>query len=240
MSEQKLSERMREGCKKCKGAGIYEAHQPGHTHYETDAGEPCPWFHYSKIPCGCVFTEINQKVAALEASNERMRDLVRYKRHELFDNDLISREEFASLVSETPGAVVRLEGYDKAKAEFKARVAALEEQLEQAQRERGETESLLASTTDLLNSWARESGVTETYSEKGIKVLANDLWSCYSTQRQKRIEAEYERDQLRARAERAEELLSAYRRQHHKTGTALDFEGELKYMEELNAEVEGK
>lgn len=28
-------------------------HMPGFTHYETDAGEPCPSYHYSNGPCDC-------------------------------------------------------------------------------------------------------------------------------------------------------------------------------------------
>ncbi len=39
-----------------------------------------------------------------------------------------------------------------------------------------DAESLLASTADLMNSWAREWGVTETYNEKGAKVLLGELW----------------------------------------------------------------
>lgn len=41
-------------CRRCSGTGFVEQHQPGHTHYETDAGEPCPAYHYRKVPCVCV------------------------------------------------------------------------------------------------------------------------------------------------------------------------------------------
>lgn len=43
--------------------------------------------------------------------------------------------------------------------------------------EKWEQGSLLASTTDLLNTWARESNVTEAQNEKGIRDLADRLWS---------------------------------------------------------------
>lgn len=42
--------------------------------------------------------------------------------------------------------------------------------------QRDESESLLASTTDLLNSWAREYEVHEAPNEKGIKGVVNRLW----------------------------------------------------------------
>ncbi|HLG97103.1 MAG TPA: hypothetical protein VKX49_12390 [Bryobacteraceae bacterium] len=105
------------------------------------------------------------KIAALESSNERMRDLVRYKRHELFNDDLISQEEFSSLVAETPGSVARLEGYDKAKAEFNERIAALEAQLK--------------------------------ISEGAVRIQAAQVNSLIA-----------ERDQLRAKAEKAEARLN--------------------------------
>jgi hypothetical protein len=37
--------------------------------------------------------------------------------------------------------------------------------------------SLLASTTDLLNSWARETQVKEAYNEWEIKEVVDRLWS---------------------------------------------------------------
>jgi septal ring factor EnvC (AmiA/AmiB activator) len=61
---------------------------------------------------------------------------------------------------------------------------------EQATKERDElrhrihnAEGELASTTDLLNSWARESGVPEARTESGIKVAVNALWSKLSSER---------------------------------------------------------
>jgi len=43
----------RTGCVECKGRGYTERHQPGHVHYETDAGEACPPYHFERIPCEC-------------------------------------------------------------------------------------------------------------------------------------------------------------------------------------------
>jgi hypothetical protein len=49
-----------------------------------------------------------------EASNQRLMDLVRYARHYLHDADLITDEEFASLVADSEKGlrVMRLGGYD--------------------------------------------------------------------------------------------------------------------------------
>ena len=54
-----------------------------------------------------------------EAEMQRLMDLIRHQRHELFDAKLIDAEEFASLVedSESGQRVARLEGYDKLRAE---------------------------------------------------------------------------------------------------------------------------
>ncbi len=43
----------RELCRLCQGRGWSEVHQAGHTHYETDAGEGCPGYHYKRIACEC-------------------------------------------------------------------------------------------------------------------------------------------------------------------------------------------
>ena len=40
-----------------------------------------------------------------------------------------------------------------------------------------DAEWLLASTTDLLNSWARELGVAESERKSGIRLLADRIWS---------------------------------------------------------------
>ena len=42
--------------------------------------------------------------------------------------------------------------------------------------------SLLASATDLLNTWARESGVTEARNESEIKQVIDRLWSDTSSE----------------------------------------------------------
>ena len=59
-----------------------------------------------------------ETIAALEASNQRLRDLVRYKRMELFEDGLIDEKEYSELLTNTPGAVSRLEGYDKINAQL--------------------------------------------------------------------------------------------------------------------------
>ena len=46
-------------CEKC-GGSYKDIHMPGYTHYETDAGEPCPKYHYGRCPhCtnGVVFSD---------------------------------------------------------------------------------------------------------------------------------------------------------------------------------------
>ncbi len=53
-------------CAKCGGKGYVEVHQPGHTHYETDAGEGCPSYHYERVPCTC------NRIAQLEAEVSRL------------------------------------------------------------------------------------------------------------------------------------------------------------------------
>lgn len=40
---------IRTGCRQCKGTGIIERHQPGHTHYETDL--ECPPYHFERSRC---------------------------------------------------------------------------------------------------------------------------------------------------------------------------------------------
>ena len=72
---------------------------------------------------------LEAQLAEAQTSNQRMRDLVRYKRHDLFNDGLIDQSEFASLVAETPGAVDRLEGYDKIKAQLAAANNKLDESI---------------------------------------------------------------------------------------------------------------
>ena len=49
------------------------------------------------------------------------------------------------------------------------------------QDERDEAESLLASATDLLNSWAREMQVEQAHDEKDIRGVIDRLWSALSS-----------------------------------------------------------
>lgn len=65
--------------------------------------------------------EARARIAELESQNQRLHDLVRYKRHELFSDDLISMDEYAELAQDHP-AVARLESYDKAVVNVKARL----------------------------------------------------------------------------------------------------------------------
>lgn len=51
---------------------------------------------------------------------DRLRDLVRQMRHPLHQEDLITDEEYAELVLNTPGAVARLESYDDIRARLTA------------------------------------------------------------------------------------------------------------------------
>lgn len=40
-------------CGLCAGKGYLEVHKSGMTHYETDAGEVCPPYHFERIACSC-------------------------------------------------------------------------------------------------------------------------------------------------------------------------------------------
>ncbi len=55
--------------------------------------------------------------------------------------------------------------------------AYLKQRLEVADRERDEARSLLASTTDLMNTCAREWSVPESHDESGIKQLFDRIWT---------------------------------------------------------------
>lgn len=55
-----------------------------------------------------------------------------------------------------------------------------------------ENASLLASATDLLNSWAREMHVQEAYNEQDIKGVIDRLWSELSTRLSATPDAERE------------------------------------------------
>ncbi len=60
-------------CRLCRGKGYTEEHQPGHTHYETDAGEPCPAWHYKRIPCICAERDqLRKERDALQAKNDEL------------------------------------------------------------------------------------------------------------------------------------------------------------------------
>lgn len=58
-----------------------------------------------------------------------------------------------------------------------ASVQPLADGLERVAKELYKAESLLASTTDLANTWAREVGVVEAYNERELKALVDRLWT---------------------------------------------------------------
>jgi hypothetical protein len=60
-----------------------------------------------------------ERIGRVEAENQRLTDLVRWCRSELFDEKLIDEAEFAELVADSDSGkrVSRLEGYDKIRAE---------------------------------------------------------------------------------------------------------------------------
>ena len=51
------------------------------------------------------------------------------------------------------------------------------EKVEELKRERDDAQGLLASATDLANSWARETGVFEAHDEKDIRGVIDRLWA---------------------------------------------------------------
>lgn len=59
-------------------------------------------------------------------NGERLLDLVRYKRHALHEDNLITDEEYAELCSVGPGSARRLENYDVITARSEALVKAVE------------------------------------------------------------------------------------------------------------------
>lgn len=73
--------------------------------------------------------------------------------------------------------------HDKVSAHAAEKIADLTAKLGEAERQREtiranmhDAEGLLASATDLLNSWAREHSVTEARCEENIKQVINGLW----------------------------------------------------------------
>jgi hypothetical protein len=70
----------------------------------------------------------------LRLKTQRLWDLVRYQRSELFAADLISRDEYAELVQDH-GAVERLETYDSMRQKLAAKDALLERARTFAQKE---------------------------------------------------------------------------------------------------------
>ena len=58
----------------------------------------------------------------------------------------------------------------------------LREEVKRLRAERDEAQSLLASTTDLLNSWARDTYVQEAKSEASIKDVVTRLWNHQAAQ----------------------------------------------------------
>lgn len=99
---------------------------------------------------GSVFTEkkfieiVSNALAASEAAALRQMDLIRYARHFLHNENLISDEEYAAIVQDNEGGkrVARLEGYD----------AALEKVIQSAKRDgRRETLKEINDYADILH-----------------------------------------------------------------------------------------
>lgn len=83
--------------------------------YENEAAEVCPEDQSLKETFG-----------ALRKERQRLWDLVRQQRMELFQADLITREEYAELAKDHP-AVARLETYDGIRARLKTAEAERDE-----------------------------------------------------------------------------------------------------------------
>jgi hypothetical protein len=62
---------------------------------------------------------LNYAIGALN-ENQRLRDLIRYCRHELHDEGLITDEEFAALVEVGSESARRLESYDAMRDQIEA------------------------------------------------------------------------------------------------------------------------
>lgn len=119
----------------------------------------------------CDSLKPDAQIAALQATNQRLADLVRYERHTLHETGLISDEEYAEIL-QNPGAVDRLEGYDAAQreigklhsecarliAERDAEYAAVNKLGEQIQRLTAERDAALAKLADVeqANRLARD------------------------------------------------------------------------------------
>jgi|SRR3990172_2790663 len=80
---------------------------------------------------------------------------------------------------------------------------------------------LLASATDLLNSWARETGVQEARSESDIKGVIDRLWSHLST-RLHRLQAEQTSAVQSARRAGREEMQTYIANQLWKKGNQFE------------------
>lgn len=76
------------------------------------------------------------------------------------------------------------------------RIAELEKERDAQRDAKHEAESQLASVTDLLNSWARESYVTEARDERGIKSVINGLWMAFAQMRIERDASVARRDEI--------------------------------------------
>lgn len=77
-------------CSRCGGRGYIEAHIPGYTHYETDAGEPCPSYHFRRAVCPVCFGSLGQYLKRQEewsartfGHSTRTKELLEHIRKEL-------------------------------------------------------------------------------------------------------------------------------------------------------------
>lgn len=79
--------------------------------------------------CKCDRQLLHNHITALESERERLLNLVRYCRHELLDKELITQDEFASILEE--GSAAKLETYDQ----LRGQITALEQELKAARDE---------------------------------------------------------------------------------------------------------
>lgn len=73
-----------------------------------------------------ILADLRSKIEAAQAQLERATDLVRYARHFLHEEELISDDEYAVIVQDNEDGkrVARLEGYDKSLSDLRSKIEA--------------------------------------------------------------------------------------------------------------------
>lgn len=77
--------------------------------------------HENRCPCCAKTRALFTEVQSLREQIVRLRDLVRYCRHHLHEENLITDEEFSDLLTNTPDSVERLESYDRIRKRYEER-----------------------------------------------------------------------------------------------------------------------